>query len=226
METPDLYSERNAIFALQHCCLFMRTWGRPEYEQLDAEERQSFEELIANRQWAGHIDALQKELMIAWPQMPNLWLDTLFNALTVERGEALSEEQFEQLGLRIDEMFRAMRRFEVVGDLRTKQADLPPRPAAEGDGPAKGKRKRSRKDDTKVKTYAAITYKAQHPDATEEQCAKAQNMPRTTLAARAEWQEWSGKIDHAAASGRLPKIKAEWDDRIGELVAVEKEETT
>ena len=113
-------------------------------------------------------------------------------------------------------------------------AGLPPRPAAtasngdgaQADGSAKGKRKRSRKDDTKVKTYAAITYKAQHPDATEEQCAKAQNMPRTTLAARAEWQEWSRKIDHAAASGRLPKIKAEWDDRIGELVAVEKEETT
>jgi hypothetical protein len=135
MDTPNLYEEHDAIYALQHCCLFIRAWGRPEYQALkDApnlqDERRAFEELIAKRQLTDYVDARQKDLMIAWPKMPNLWLDTLINAMTVERGEALSDEQFEQLGLRVDEMFRAMRRFEVVGDLRAKQAHLPSRPAA------------------------------------------------------------------------------------------------
>jgi hypothetical protein len=83
------------------------------------------------------------------------------------------------------------------------------------------KRKRSTKQQTELKTLAAIAYKMAHPDATDEQCANHVGIPRTTLTDRDEWQEWSPKIAGAFATGKLPTIKAQWDQRIGQLVAVD-----
>lgn len=89
--------------------------------------------------------------------------------------------------------------------------------------PAAGTRKRARstKQDVVLKTHAAITYKAEHPTATEEECAKAANIPRTTLGQQSDWNEWVPKIEKAAASGNLTRLRTALDKRTGELVAFE-----
>jgi hypothetical protein len=86
---------------------------------------------------------------------------------------------------------------------------------------SKTNRKRSTKSDTKVRAYAAIAYKIEHPQATKGECAKAAQIPPTTLGQRAEWQEWFTKIEQAAASGKMGQLTSAWDKRMGKWVAVE-----
>ncbi|MBN2475846.1 MAG: hypothetical protein JXB62_14640 [Pirellulales bacterium] len=83
------------------------------------------------------------------------------------------------------------------------------------------KRKRGTKKDTQLKTHAAITHKAQHPDATEQQVADAVGMARSTLQSQREWQEWVPKIERAAVTGKLSELQATVDKRLGEIVAYE-----
>jgi hypothetical protein len=92
-----------------------------------------------------------------------------------------------------------------------------PEPAA---NPPK-KRHRSKKQDVVLKTQAAIVYKAEHPEATEEECAAKATIPRTTLAGQPTWIEWVPKIEQASATGKLIGLRAELDKRTGELVATE-----
>jgi hypothetical protein len=84
-----------------------------------------------------------------------------------------------------------------------------------------GKRERATKKHTEWKTQAAIVYKATHPDAREKAVAEAVGIPRTTLSARPEWQEWLPRIEKAAASGKLSQLQSALDKRTGELVAYE-----
>jgi hypothetical protein len=90
--------------------------------------------------------------------------------------------------------------------------------ALESAAQPKEKRKRSTKQDTKIRTHAAIMHKAEHPTATEQDCADAAVIPRTTLAQQSEWIEWVPKIEKAAASGRLPDIKKAIDKTTGNII--------
>lgn len=102
-----------------------------------------------------------------------------------------------------------------------------PRPGATPEAPPDPTKKRTRstKKDVVLKTHAAILHKIQHPDATEEQCAAAANIPRTTLTQQSVWTEWVPMIEQASVTGTISKLQAKWDRRLGELVAIEPDES-
>lgn len=83
------------------------------------------------------------------------------------------------------------------------------------------KKPRATKQETALKTMAAIAYKIEKPGATEAECATAAGIPRSTLAARAEWQEWAPKVEQAAASGQITRLKAAYEKRLDRIVATE-----
>ena len=114
-----------------------------------------------------------------------------------------------------------------VGQFQPPEA-APPAATAESREP-KGKktsRKRSTKQETLWKTQAAILHKAEHPAASDADCAKAVGMPVTTLTGRTEWREWVIKIEKAAASGRLPDVKKAIDKATGDLIPIIEDNTT
>lgn len=82
-------------------------------------------------------------------------------------------------------------------------------------------RKRSRKAEVILKVRAAILYKIDNPGASASECAVKGEISHNTLRQNPEWREWSPKIEHAATPSQLRKLKAEWDRKTGQFLAVE-----
>jgi predicted transcriptional regulator len=81
-------------------------------------------------------------------------------------------------------------------------------------------RKRSRRAEVTLKVRAAILHKIDNPGAGASECAVKGEIPRTTLRQNKEWQEWSPKIERAATLGSVRKLRAEWDRKTGQFLAV------
>lgn len=94
-------------------------------------------------------------------------------------------------------------------------------PAAADAGPRAEPRRRSTESAVRLKTFGAIQYKIAHPDATEDECARAGQLPRTTLRQQQEWLNWLPKIEAAAGRGRLEELKGAWDKQMGKMMPVE-----
>ena len=65
-----------------------------------------------------------------------------------------------------------------------------------------------------------MVYKAQHPAASEEECADYAGIARTTLLQQTDWQEWLPKVKQAAATGRLPSLAKALDKRLNKIVPI------
>lgn len=87
-------------------------------------------------------------------------------------------------------------------------------------------RKRATKVKTELNLHAAMTYKADHPEAGETEIAKILGIPRTTLQGKQEWREWCLAVERAANSGTLGSLRPTLDKRTGELLAYRKEPNT
>jgi len=82
----------------------------------------------------------------------------------------------------------------------------------------KTKRVRCKKVDVRLRTHAAIVYKTNHPEASEDMCAKQASIPRSTLRQQPDWLEWIPKIERAAATGKMPRLQTALDHRLGRIV--------
>jgi hypothetical protein len=81
-------------------------------------------------------------------------------------------------------------------------------------------RRRRKKQDVKLGVFGAVLYKIDHPEASVEDCAKAGDLPRTTLSGHSDWKEWEPRILEATETGKLKELKTAFDARIGQHVAV------
>lgn len=71
LNTSDQY---DALYKLWEVYLHMSVWGLPEYEQLDADARAHFAELVQTGTLFNYVEDCKRDVMRAGLNPPNLWL--------------------------------------------------------------------------------------------------------------------------------------------------------
>ncbi len=98
--SDDRYS---ALYRLWQVYLHMRAWGQPEYEELDADARENFTELVNTGALFAYVEDCKRDVLRAGVDAPATWLSPLSMSRLVDG--ALPKHDRDMLGGILHEIY-------------------------------------------------------------------------------------------------------------------------
>ena len=89
----------------------MRVWGAPEYEQIRADAREQFAELVRTGALFMYVEDCKRDLLRSGVESPDSWLSVLGAGRLVE-GESLPQAERDRLGAILSDIYLALVRLD------------------------------------------------------------------------------------------------------------------
>lgn len=104
MPMGDSDTRYSSLYRLWQVYLYMRAWGRPEYDDLESEAREQFTELVTTRALFTYVEDCKRDVLRVGISVPDRWLDVLCMG-RVSPGQALPTVDADHIGNILDEMY-------------------------------------------------------------------------------------------------------------------------